>query len=191
MKKLKEILLTIVLVFLLLISALWTLIKTPWHYISYKRSPFYRDFKRKYRMFICTNADYRMYNLIKEKNLPVRFVTANAADPLANCFFVYKKTLILHDLTQISYRSDVNKWVFRLSKDASEKPIFEHAVESVKAVQALPGCENVQNMLLLLSRSQILKTDRERAEKDMRFLLHNGKDMADLLDAYIVTHPKG
>lgn len=193
MKRIKEFFITGLLVILLILTALWALIKTPFHYISYKRSHYYRDHRRKYTLFVCTNPNYRMYNLIRQHDLPIQFIYENAADPIVSGYFVYKNTVLLHDFQQVQYREDLGRWVFRQSRGNTDEPmqVFAYAMDALLAVKALPGHEECSQMLLLLNRRHILKADLPRAERDRRFLLHNGTDLADILSAYIITHPKG
>lgn len=191
--RIKEFLITAFLVFALILSALWAFLKTPIHYIAYKRSNFFKDFKRKYRLFICVNPDYRMYNLIRKHNLPIQYIPSNPQQPEDGGYFVYKRTLIIHNLTQVEYRENINKWVFRQAKSNTEAPmpIFEYVMDALTLVNSLPGHEECTQMLLLLNRKQVLKADLPRAEADRRFLMHSGKDLSEILDAYIVTHPFG
>ena len=193
MKRIKEFFVTGLLVIMLILTALWAFLKTPFHYIAYKRSPYYRDFGLKYQLFICTNPNYRMYNLIKSHALPIQFVYEDSKNPADCGYFVYKHTLIIHDMTQIQYREDIGRWVFRQARGNPDEPmpIFDYAMASLEAVNALPDHETCTHMFLLINRAHVLKADLPRAEQDKRFLLHNGKDLADILGAYIRTHPFG
>lgn len=191
--RIKEFLVTGLLVIMLILYALWAFIKTPYHYFTYKRSDYYRDFRRKYTLFICTTPNYRMYNLIKKHNLPIQFLFSDPKDPTGTGYFVYKHTLILHELSQVEYREDIQRWVFHQSKGNLDEPtpIFDYAMGSLSAVNEIPNHKECTHMLLLINRKQVAKKDLARAERDTRFLMHNGKDLGDLLEAYIITHPKG
>ena len=193
MKRIKEFFVTGLLVIMLILTALWTFLKTPFHYIAYKRSPYYRDFRLKYQLFICVNPNYRMYNLVKSHDLPIRFIYADPRDPAQSGYFVYKHTVIIHDMSQIQYREDIQRWVFRQARGNPDEPmpIFDYAMASLDAANAIGGHETCTHMLLLFNRAHVLKADLPRAEQDKRFLLHSGKDLPDILDAYIRTHPFG
>ena len=193
MKKIRDffagILIGVMLILTLLVSAL----RTPFDYYAYRRSPFYRDFKRKYRMFICTNWEYRMYNLVKEKNLPIRYFPANEAKPEDGGYFVYKQTLIVNNLMQVEFRDSDQRWIFQhTDKDGAQAmAIMDYVMDCVREVNELPGHKTVTHMLIPIHRKQVAKKDLARIERDQRFLMHNGKDLGDLLEAYTITHPKG
>ena len=193
MKKIRDFFASILIVVMLLLTVLVSALRTPFDYLAYKRSAFYRDFKRKYQMFICTKWEYRMYNLVKEKNLPIRYFPENPEKPEDGGYFLYKQTLIVNNLMQVQFRESDQRWVFQYTKDteSAAMPIMDYVMDCVTAVNALPGHKTVSHMLIPIHRKQVAKQDRARIERDPRFLMHNGDDLGELLEAYIITHPKG
>lgn len=178
---------------MLLLTLLVSVLRTPFDYFSYKLSPFYRDFKRKYQMFLCTKWEYRMYNLVKEKSLPIHYFPTNEAKPEDDGYFVYKHTLIVDNLMQVEFRESDQRWIFQhTDKDGAQAmAIMDYAMDCVREVNGLPGHQTVTHMLIPIHRKQVAKKDLPPMERDQRFLLHNGKDLGGLLEAYIITHPKG
>ena len=190
MKKLKEFLMTVVLFFVLVISALVSLLRTPFDFIAYRRSRFYADFKQKYRLFVCAAPEYRLYNLIRKHDLPIRYLPKNAEAPSLGGWFLYKGTLIVHDLRQLSFDEKQGRWTF-YSGSGPSTPMMEHVMASVAAVNQVPGHEEVTRMLIPLHESQIVKRDLEKAKHDFRFVLYKKEGLEEILSAYIATHPFG
>ena len=193
MKKIRDIFAGALIFLMLLLTLLVSVLRTPFDYLSYRGSPFYRDFRRKYRMFLCTRWEYRMYNLVKEKNLPIRYLPRDPQKPEEGGFFLYKRTLILENLMQVRLREEDQRWVFQNtdSDGANTVAIMDHAVARVSEVNSLFGANTASHMLIPIHRRQVAKKDLARMERDTRFLTHSGKDLGDLLEAYIITHPKG
>ncbi len=193
MKKLKEFLMTVVLFFVLLVSGLVSLLRTPFDYIAYRRSPFYKDFRQKYRMFVCAAPEYRMYNLIRKHNLPVQYIPRNSEAPSLGGWFVYRHTLIVHDLQQLRFDEKSMRWVFYSTKSGAgpSTPMMEHITASVAAVNQVPGHQEVTQMFIPLHVRQIVKRDLEKAKNDFRFVIYDKEGLEEILRAYIVTHPHG
>lgn len=193
MKKLLEFLMTAALFFVVLLSALLSVLRTPFDYIAYRRSYFYQDFKQKYRMFVCAAPEYRLYNLIRKHNLPIQYIPKDAAAPSLGGFFLYKHTLIVHDLQQLQFDTKSNRWVFYSARSGSgpSTPMMEHILASVAAVNKLGGHEECTQMFIPLHHRQIVKRDLERAHKDFRFVIYDDEGLDQILSAYIATHPFG
>lgn len=193
MKKLLEFLMTAALFFVVLFSALLSVLRTPFDYIAYCRSYFYKDFKQKYRMFVCASPEYRLYNLIRKHNLPIQYIPKDAASPSLGGYFLYKRTLIVHDLQQLQFDPKSNRWVFYSARSGSgpSTPMMEHILASVAAVNKLGDHEECTQMFIPLHRRQIVKRDLERAQKDFRFVIYDKEGLEEILSAYIATHPFG
>lgn len=193
MKKLLEFLMTAALFFVVLFSAVLSVLRTPFDYIAYRRSHFYKDFKQKYRMFVCAAPEYRLYNLIRKHNLPIQYIPKDASAPSLGGFFLYKHTLIVHDLQQLQFDHKTNRWVFYSARSGSgpSTPMMEHILDSVAAVNRIGGHEECTQMFIPLHRRQIVKRDLDRARKDFRFVVYDDEGLEEILRAYIVTHPNG
>lgn len=193
MKKLREFLMTVVLFFVLVISALVSLLRTPFDYLAYRRSHFYADFKQKYRLFVCAAPEYRLYNLIRKHDLPILYIPKNPEAPSLGGWFLYKGTLIVHDLRQLSFDEKTNRWVFYSTHSGSgpSTPMMEHIMASVAAVNNVAGHEECTRMFIPLHTSQIVKRDLDKARHDFRFVLYDKEGLEEILSAYIATHPFG
>ncbi len=190
MNKFKEILANIVAVPIavvtLLSMGLWALLKTPFDWIHYRKSYFYRDMGEKFRLFLCDNPQYKLYNIIRERNLPIRYIPRNPGKPSESGWFLYKNTLIVHDLFVMTYDAKENHWLV-----GNTSPLMEHVLSEVEGLNQHLGRKECTQMFLPIMRSEIAKKDRKRAEGDFRFVVYDKGELGEILDAYIASHPNG
>ncbi len=170
----------------LLIMAIRSVVTAPWAWLRYRKTPFYRDFGEKFRVFDRDSVVRPLYDLIRERNLPIRFLPEDPARPSKGGWFLYKGTLIVHDLRMLRYHEKDNRWLVRGST-----PLMEYILDQVQQVNRRPGHEECTQMLLPIDRRQIVQRDLDRAEKDFRFLLYDKGELGEILDAYVRTHPHG
>ncbi len=190
MKKWKEILANIlavpVTVATLLGLSLWALLKAPADWFRYRKSFFYREQGEKFRLFLCDNPQYRLYNLIRERNLPIRYIPGNPEKPSESGWFLYKNTLIVHDLFVMTYDAPENRWLV-----GNATPLMEHVLSRLRELNRVLGREECTQMFLPIRRSEIAKKDLPRAEQDFRFVLYDKGQLGEILEAYVRTHPNG
>ena len=93
------------------------LIITPFDYLKYKKSRYYKDTKEKYS-WLCTSSYYiKFYDMIKNENLPIDFYRCNQGVPLTGYgFFVYKDILILNDY-EPCYDEEKNIWLVEIEDE--------------------------------------------------------------------------
>ncbi len=190
MKKCKEVLANILAVpvtaVTLVCLSLWALVRTPFDWLNYRRSYFYRELGQRFSPFLCGRLEYQLYNIIRERELPIRFLPRDAQKPADGGWFLYKSTLLVHDLQVMTYNEAENRWLV-----GNTRPLMEHILAQVEAVNQRPGHPACTQMLLLLERTQVAKKYRDRAEQDFRFLLYDKGQLGQILDAYVRTHPNG
>ena len=75
----KDIIIMIVLFPVIVLFLLVVLIYTPFDYLKYKRSRYYKDTKEKYSWFCASSAYIKFYDLIKNENLPIEFYRCDDA----------------------------------------------------------------------------------------------------------------
>ena len=95
--KVKEIILTVIFLPIVILFLLGLLIITPFDYLKYKKSRYYKDTKEKYS-WLCTSSYYiKFYDLIKKADLPIDYYRCDYVPITGYGFFVYKDMLILND----------------------------------------------------------------------------------------------
>ena len=127
--KVKEIILTVIFLPIVVLFLLGLLLITPFDYLKYKKSRYYKDTKEKYS-WLCTSSYYiKFYDMIKNENLPINFYRCDYAPITGYGFFVYKDILILNDY-EPCYDEDNNVWLVEIEDEYIDiKNDVENAID--------------------------------------------------------------
>ncbi|MBP3375905.1 MAG: hypothetical protein J6L83_04000 [Clostridia bacterium] len=96
LKKVGQILLFIILLPILLLCLAGLLIYTPFDYVKYKKSRYYKDFGRKYRWLFSNSNCFMIYNSVMENGLPIEYVEERESN-FGQGYFFYRDVLIIYD----------------------------------------------------------------------------------------------
>lgn len=93
---------------------------------SYKKSEYYKAFKKPFSNKIFDSNEYAFYNFAIEEQLPIKYVkqTNKSLD-----YFIYKnQVFIFPDFNQIKYNEEKQCWevIYRRYKEISTKPLEEY-----------------------------------------------------------------
>ncbi len=83
--------------------------------IRYHRMPFYKDFGKKYKFFITSRQELKLYNKMKKQNLSVDFV----ADAEFG-YFIINDTVLLRHLSYDNFTEKDGVWLFEEHDDNGE-----------------------------------------------------------------------
>ncbi len=145
---------------LFLLLGLGLLVFLPVDYVKYRRSLFYKDTKQKYQAYGGTTAFVKLYDIIQRAELPIQFV-CHPTYNLANNYFYYKNTLIVHDWTP-HFDKEQATWVAwppsrEHSGDAVDMPaVFQIELEEFNKNPGHPPCDWA---VVLVPRSELTELD--------------------------------
>ena len=102
--------LTILVVVLLIFTTICIVIASPFRWLQYRKTHFFRDTGIPFKIGIMDHFTFRLYELIKKEQLPIRYLMP--ADPKLACdgFFLAGTTLLIHDLPGILYEERLGGW---------------------------------------------------------------------------------
>ena len=127
--KIKDIILTIILFPIALMVILWMLIITPFDYIKYKRSRYYKDTKEKYTWRCGDLFWVKFYDLIIKEKLPIEYYRCENVPITAYGYFVYNDILILNDYDPC-FDEEKNIWTIEIEDEWVDiKDDVEAAIE--------------------------------------------------------------
>ena len=128
-KNMKEIILAILLLPVIVLSLFGLLIITPFDFLKYRKSRYYKDTKDKYS-WLCTSSYYiQFYDIIKNENLPIDYYRCENAPVTGYGFFVYKDILILNDY-EPCYDEEKNVWLVEMEDEYVDiKVDVENAIQ--------------------------------------------------------------
>ena len=127
--KVKEIILTVIFLPIVVLFLLGLLIITPFDYLKYKKSRYYKDTKEKYS-WLCTSSYYiKFYDLIKKADLPIDYYRCDYVPITGYGFFVYKDMLILNDY-EPCFDEEKNIWLVEIEDEYVDiKEDVENAID--------------------------------------------------------------
>ncbi len=162
LKKFGQCLLVILLLPILLLFLLGFLIYTPYDFIKYLRSPYYKDTRRKYRWLFASSNCFKLYNAIKKSSLPIEYVE----DPenfYGMGYFFYRDTLILYDEIP-SYDDETGAWTVSRENDHEEDigvNIEDVIRDEIESCNSLIGEDKLTKGILLFDKSRQEESDIE------------------------------
>lgn len=114
--KVKEIIFTVIFFPIVVLFLLGLLIITPFDYLKYKKSRYYKDTKEKYSWLCMVSYYVKFYDLVKKANLPIDFYRCDYAPITGYGFFVYKDILILNDY-EPCYDEERDIWLVEIEDE--------------------------------------------------------------------------
>ena len=161
--------------FILVICLLFLL---PFDYIKYKRSPYYKTKRKKYKAYAGSGTNFEIYNEIIKNNLPIKYIYNPNNDSLESGWFVYGNILIIPNVFSFEYDSETEKWNYCCyidEDDESEKRIImsldEYMENEVNEANELAGTVICDKAIVLIDAEQIDNVDLAKKEKS--FLVYD------------------
>ncbi len=163
--------------FIILMAILFGLclgLSLPFDYIKYKRSPYWKNLHKKYRMFAASGDNFELYNQIALNNLPIKYI-ANPQNDTIDCgWFVFEKTLIVTDYFDFVYDFELGKWCYHSEDDDEQSVIMtidEYIEAEVEDVNKIAGDTICNDAVILIDAESI--ENPELAKEESRFLVYD------------------
>ncbi len=97
---------------LVLLICVGYLLFVPFDIIRYHRTPYYKDFKRKYEFFITASDTVRLYNRIVLEHLPIEYVKHKDFE-----YFIKDGQVLLCGWANESFKQIEDEWFFILDNE--------------------------------------------------------------------------
>ena len=159
---------------------IFKLITMPYNYYRHRHSRYQKDFPHKFNFLDPLHIDDIPYSIIKEHELPIRYVKRSDVYE-AHGYFLYKDILL--DFTEpFFYDPETNSFAFDPEEEVSEEPEDDQnqvpdslSVEETKALllrelhSKAPQCE-CEQVVFLYSQERLKKAHGETAVNAMKEL---------------------
>lgn len=90
---------------------IFMVLNIPVDYIRYKRSPYYKNEGKKYKLFDGMKDVFKLYNEIAKNELPIEYIANPKDDSLSSGMFAYNGILLIPDLYyNFTYNPQEEKW---------------------------------------------------------------------------------
>jgi len=164
--KVWSVLITILLIPVIVIFLLLLILVTPYDYLKYIRTRYYKDTKQKYSWF-CTNSYYiGLYDLIKKENLPIDYYPCQEQSVAGYGYFVYRDTLILNDYEPY-YDPEKQTWLVEVEDGYVD--MEQHAETVREECNRQLGSEVCKKIAILMNRD-LLKENPEITYEKIRLI---------------------
>lgn len=185
-KKFFSFLLAIILAIVIAIPFLVVIVVLiPFDYVKYKRSVYYKTTKKKYSLFDASSQNFKLYNKINERALPIRFLHhPTEEESMVYGWFVFEKTLIILNVFGFEYDQNSEKWSCSIEDEESEESarlllsIDEYIETEIEEVNKALNEEICDKAVVLIDADCL--EDAENAYKEERFLVY--KDDDDMME---------
>ena len=183
LKKVGQILLFIILLPILLLCLAGLLIYTPFDYVEYKKSRYYKDFGRKYRWLFSNSNCFMIYNSVMENGLPIEYVEESESD-FGQGYFFYRDVLIIYDDVPVF---DEKESCWAVSREGEEDNEYINALDVIKSeIEDFNFLFNSFNLTrgVILCRASEIEDDLSHLE-ECEFIVTYENDPADALRGLI------
>ncbi|MBR5272347.1 MAG: hypothetical protein IKU25_03000 [Clostridia bacterium] len=178
--------LAIPVILLALVLSIFVLIfYVPIDYVKYKRSLYCKNTNQKYRLFMGTNPEVVLYDIVYKNSLPIEYVAAPEKSEREIGWFVYNNTLIIPSCYDFSFDSEKNQWFYECENE-SFLTLDEYMEVEISDVNKFFDRIICDKAIVLIKRGQISRSDTELAEKDERFLIYD-KKVEDVIYAFCAS----
>ncbi len=164
-----------------LLFLICSLVVTPFDYLTYKKSRYYKDTHEKYS-WLCTSSYYiKLYDLIKNEHLPIDYYRADHAPITGYGYFVYKDILILNDYEPCY---DVEKKIWTVEVEDEYIDIKDDVEAAIERCNEFLKAEVCQSAVVLIDADVYNEHPDVKYEK-LYFATVNGGDVLQALKAII------
>ena len=146
----------------------------PFDYIKYKRSPYYKNERKKYEWFSAQSIHFKIYNEIAKNSLPLRFIPHPTEESVECGWFVLGSTLILPNSFPFDFNPETQIWAFCCDANDDKQEILsldemsEIELENYNRLVGEPLCADA---VVLIDIDDI--ENYELAKKEKRFLIYD------------------
>ena len=179
----------------ILIVILIGLIRYPFCNAKYKKSHYFKDFGIKYAAFVYDSEFYRIYNAVREAELPLTTIFCyDRKNRVIDMLFFHRDTLLcINSCGEIDYDTDTGKWtaeVFNEETDGDETVEFIDYVnkETDAFLTAHPDCPCPNRRVILIQEKHIDPKDHARAMETPEFLVYAKKNIAEAIRRFIAEN---
>lgn len=174
---LKDVLLTLLFLPLILLAIIGFLVFTPIDYCRYKRTPYYKDTRAKYRWFNSLSPYVQLYDAVKKSGLPIDYHPSDADFCEGYGFFTYKGTLILNDCSPV-FDEEENTWTVEVADKYVD--LQDEIARTVAQCNAVLG-ENICQTAAVLVDSDLLEKHPDITFESLTLVPVKEKDLGAAL----------
>lgn len=175
----RDVLLTIFVVVMLLFTTICIVIASPFRWVQYRKSHFYRETGIPFRIGIMDHFTFVLYELIRKENLPIRYLMPK--DPRQSCdgCFLAGSTLLIHNLSGLFYEERLGGWT---TSPEDEEPLSDTIAAILLRLRTDYPDVQINNVRILMPLDDEAPEGYAHAAQDPLFLIYEKpEELPDLL----------
>ena len=165
----RNMLMGIVVIFALALSPFVFAFRLPFRYAEYRKSHFFRDNGLKFSPFIMDSYTFRLYELFRRENLPIRYLMPKDPKQAADGFFLAGTTLLIHNLSGIFYEERLGGWT---AYPEDEEPLSDTVAEILLRLRSEYPEQTVTDVRILLEWDNEVAENRDLAKQEPLFVVY-------------------
>lgn len=175
----RDFFLTIFVVVVLLFTTICIVIASPFTWYQYRKSHFFLDTGTPFKIGIMNNYTFRLYELIRKENLPIRYLVPSDPNLACDGFFLAGSTLLIHNLSGLIYEERLGGWT---AYPEDEEPLSDTVADILLRLRTDYPEEEITDVRILMDLDNEAPEDLERARKGPLFLVYESdSDIVEVL----------
>lgn len=166
----RNVFLSLIVVVLLLFSTICIVIASPFRWLQYRKSHFFRDTGTPFKIGIMDHFTFRLYELIRKEDLPIRYLIPR--DPKLACdgFFLAGTTLLIHNLSGLFYEEALSRWT---AYPEDGEPLSDTIADILLRLRTDYPDEEITDVRILMDLDNEAPDVLTRAKQDPLFLIYD------------------
>lgn len=166
-------LLSIFVVMLLLFTTICIVIASPFRWMQYRKSHFFRETGIPFRIGIMDHFTFVLYELIRKESLPIRYLMPKDPKLALDGFFLAGSTLLIHNLPGIFYEERLGGWT---AYPEDEEPLADTVAEILLQLRTDHPDVEITDVRILMDFDGESTEHRAMAEENPLFLIYEEAD---------------
>lgn len=155
------------------------LLYLPFDYAKYKVSPYYKTFRKKYKLYSGMSSHFDIYNVVLKHRLPIEYIENPTNEGLSYGWFVCDKTLLIPSAVSWEYQQESKEWFYE-EEHGEQITLDRYITEEMQEVNEALGRTVCEDAVVLLLASYDQPKRNRLAKEDDRILL-SYDDLAQVL----------
>lgn len=186
------VLLTPLILLTILIGCLIGLLRYPFCNAKYKKSYYFKDFGINYAAFVYDSEFYRIYNAVREADLPLKpLLCRDRKNRVIDLLFFHGDALLsVNTEVALGFDADQEQWMVEIFNDEIDGDETVEFIEYMNKqtddmLSAHPDCPIPNRRVILVDKNLLQKHEIDRAMETPEFLLYDHKDPAKAIREWI------
>ncbi|MDD2362560.1 MAG: hypothetical protein PHH84_06345 [Oscillospiraceae bacterium] len=176
--------LSIIFIPFFLLICICFLLYTPIDFIRYRKTRYYKDTKEKYTWLSTVSYYVRLYDIIKNADMPIEYFRCTEVSLNGYGYFIYKNILIFNNY-ELCYDSEINAWTVEIEDEYIR--VEEAVKQDIQNFNEFMKVDVADRAVILVDNEEIFEGVLPEIE-NCEVLLTSQSGTATALQNFIANH---